>query len=297
MNNKQHTIKKPATVSGIGLHTGVVANLTFLPAKPYHGIKFQRVDLEGQPIIEADVDYVVDTARGTVLEKDGARVHTVEHTLAALVGLQIDNVLIQLDGPEPPIMDGSSMPFVEALEAAGFEEQNALRNYFEVPNSVFYADSKSNVEIAALPCDEYRVTCMVDYNSPVLGSQHASLTHLSQFKKEISSCRTFVFLHELEALYKQGLIKGGDVDNAIVIVDRLVEDNELDHLKELLGKEKVEVKEEGILNNVELRFKNEMARHKLLDVMGDLALVGRPIKAQIWRPVRRIRPMLLLPKS
>lgn len=281
MNVKQHTIKRPISISGVGLHTGVKVNMTFLPAGTNHGIKFQRVDLEGQPIVEADVDYVVDLSRGTTIEKNGARVNTVEHTLAALIGLQVDNVLIQLDGPETPIMDGSSQPFVEAIEEAGLEEQNALRNFFEVPHSIFYKDGDKNIEIAALPLDDYRVTVMVDYNSPVLGSQHASLTNINQFSKEIASCRTFCFLHELEMLQKQNLIKGGDLNNAIVVVDRIVQDNELDHLAKLFNKPKVEVKKEGILNNVELRYKNEPARHKLLDVIGDLALVGRPLKAQI----------------
>jgi UDP-3-O-[3-hydroxymyristoyl] N-acetylglucosamine deacetylase/3-hydroxyacyl-[acyl-carrier-protein] dehydratase len=281
MYSKQHTINQPVTVSGVGLHTGVNANMTFVPAEINHGIKFQRIDLEGQPIVEADVDYVVDLSRGTTLEKNGARINTVEHTLAALVGLQIDNILIQLDGPEPPIMDGSSMPFVEALQSVGLNEQNALRNFFEIPHSVFYQDPERNVEIAALPLDDYRVTVMVDYNSPVLGSQHASLTNIDQFTKEIASCRTFCFLHELEMLQKQNLIKGGDLNNAIVVVDRIVKEEELDNLAKLFNKPKVEVKKEGILNNVELRYPNEPARHKLLDVMGDLALVGRPIKAQI----------------
>lgn len=281
MNIKQHTIKKAVTVSGVGLHTGVQANMTFLPAKPNHGIKFQRTDLEGEPIVDADVDNVVDLSRGTTIEQHGARINTVEHTLAALVGLEIDNVLIQLDGPEPPIMDGSSKMFVDALLEAGAEEQNALRNFFEVPESIFYRDSSRDVEIAALPLDDYRVTVMVDYNSPVLGSQHASLTDIKQFKKEIASCRTFCFLHELEMLHKNNLIKGGDLNNAIVVVDRMIEDHELESLAALFNRPKVEVKKEGILNNVELRYKNEPARHKLLDVMGDLALVGRPIKAQI----------------
>lgn len=281
MNVYQHTIKEPVTVSGVGLHTGVKANMTFNPAKPNHGIKFQRTDLEGQPIVEADVDYVVDLSRGTTLEKEGARINTVEHTLAALVGLQIDNVLIQLDGPEPPIMDGSSRMFIEELEKVGVEEQNAQRNFFEVPESVFHQEGARNVEIAALPLDDYRVTVMVDYNSPVLGSQHASLNDISDFKEDISDSRTFCFLHEVEELYKNNLIKGGDLSNAIVVVDRKVEPNELDYLADLLGKPKVEAKEEGILNNVELRWKNEPARHKLLDVVGDLALVGRPLKAQI----------------
>lgn len=277
----QQTVKGPVTVSGKGLHTGVVSNLTFKPAKPNHGIKFQRIDLEGQPVVEADVDLVVDTSRGTTLEKNGARINTVEHTLAALVALEIDNALIEIDGPEPPIMDGSSRLFMDAILEAGIEEQNAQRNFFEIPESVFHVDKDKDIEIAALPLDDYRLTVMVDYNSTVLGSQHASLNNLSDFYQEISDARTFCFLHEVEMLHKQDLIKGGDLDNAIVIVDRKVEPGELDHLAELLDKPKIEVKEEGILNNVELRHKNEPARHKLLDVIGDLALVGKPIKAQI----------------
>jgi len=281
MHIKQHTIKKSVTLSGVGLHTGVEANMTFLPAKPNHGIKFQRIDLEGQPIVRADVDNVVDLSRGTTIEEGGARINTVEHTLAALVGLEIDNILIQLDGPEPPIMDGSSIKFVDILKEAGSEEQNALRNFCEVHESVFYRDAEREVEIAALPLDDYRVTVMIDYKSPVLGSQHASLTDIRQFEKEIASCRTFCFLHELEMLHKNNLIKGGDLNNAIVVVDRVVKDDELDSLAKLFNKPKVEVQKEGILNNIKLRYQNEPARHKLLDVMGDLALVGRPIKAQI----------------
>ena len=277
----QQTVKGPVTVSGKGLHTGVVSNLTFKPAKPNHGIKFQRIDLEGQPVVEADVDLVVDTSRGTTLEKNGARINTVEHALAALVALEIDNALIEIDGPEPPIMDGSSRLFMEAILEIGIEEQNAQRNFFEIPESVFHVDKDKDIEIAALPLDDYRLTVMVDYNSTVLGSQHASLNNLSDFYQEISDARTFCFLHEVEMLHKQDLIKGGDLDNAIVIVDRKLEPGELDHLAELLDKPKIEVKEEGILNNVELRHKNEPARHKLLDVIGDLALIGKPIKAQI----------------
>jgi len=281
MNIKQHTIKKSVTLSGVGLHTGVETNMTFLPAKPNHGIKFQRVDIEGHPTVDADVDFVVDLSRGTTIEQGEARVNTVEHTLAALVGMEIDNVLIQLDGPEPPIMDGSSAEFVKVLKEAGSEEQNAHRDFYEVTESIFYREPERNVEIAALPLDDYRVTVMVDYNSPVLGSQHASLTNINQFEKEIASCRTFCFLHELEMLYKNNLVRGGDLNNAIVIVDRVIKENELDYLAKLFNKPKVEVKKEGILNNVELRYQNEPARHKLLDVMGDLALAGKPIKAQI----------------
>src|ERR1043165_511062 len=281
LNYKQQTIRKSVTISGVGLHTGVLTSMTFVPAKPNHGIKFQRIDVAGAPIIDADCDNVVDVSRGTTIEQSGARVSTIEHTLAALVGLEIDNVLIQLDGPECPIMDGSSIQFIDALKEAGTEEQNALRDFFEVQDSIFYREAARNVEIAALPLDDYRVTVMVDYNSPVLGSQHASITSIQQFEKEIASCRTFCFLHELEMLYKNNLIRGGDLNNAIVIVDRIVKDDELDNIAKMLGKPKVAVKQEGILNNIELCYKNEPARHKLLDIVGDLALAGRPLKAQV----------------
>ncbi|GAB3908902.1 bifunctional UDP-3-O-[3-hydroxymyristoyl] N-acetylglucosamine deacetylase/3-hydroxyacyl-ACP dehydratase [Larkinella knui] len=282
MNTKQQTIQKAVSVSGVGLHTGVMATMTFLPAPAHHGYKFQRVDLPGQPIVDADVDNVVDLSRGTTLEQNGARIHTVEHALASLVGLQLDNILIQLDGPEPPIMDGSSIKFIEALQDAGIEEQNAYRNYFEINEYVHYKNSEKDIEIAALPLSDYRLTVMVDYNSRVITSQHAFLNDISQFSSQIAMCRTFVFLHELEMLYKQDLIKGGDLTNAIVIVDRDVREGELDYLADLLNKPKVSVnKKEGILNNIDLHYPNEMARHKLLDLVGDLALVGRPIKAQI----------------
>ncbi|MEH0157551.1 bifunctional UDP-3-O-[3-hydroxymyristoyl] N-acetylglucosamine deacetylase/3-hydroxyacyl-ACP dehydratase [Limibacter armeniacum] len=281
MYTKQHTIQKSVTVTGVGIHTGEQATMTFVPAPPNHGYKFQRVDLEGQPTVDADVDNVVDLSRGTTIEQDGAKIYTVEHTLAALVGLQIDNCLIQMTGPEPPIMDGSSIKFVEALMEAGLEEQPALRNFFEVPEGVFYKEEDRKVEIAALPLDDYRVTVMVDYNSPVLGSQHATLNDIEEFATEIASCRTFCFLHEVEMLRKANLIKGGNFSNAIVVVDQVISESELAELAKLFDLPSVEVKEEGILNNVELRFTNEPARHKLLDVIGDLALVGRPIKAQI----------------
>lgn len=281
LNIKQQTIRKQVTLSGVGLHTGVQTNVTFLPAKPGHGIKFQRVDLPGSPIIDADCDNVVDVSRGTTIEQSGARVSTIEHTLAATVGLEIDNLLIQLDGPECPIMDGSSKPFIDILKQGETEVQNALRDFYEVQDTIFYRDASRNVEIAALPLDDYRVTVMIDYNSPVLGSQHATLNDIRQFEKEIASCRTFCFLHELEMLWKNNLIKGGDLNNAIVIVDRVVQDNELANIAKMLNKPKVQVKEEGILNNVELHYKNEPARHKLLDIIGDLALAGRPLKAQV----------------
>lgn len=281
LNHKQQTIEKSVTLSGVGLHSGESATMTFLPAKPNHGVRFQRVDLPGSPIVDADCDNVVDVSRGTTIEQSGARVGTIEHVMAACAGLEIDNLLIQVDSGEAPIMDGSSIQFVEILKSAGKDQQNALRDFFEVRDSIFYKDLSRNVEIAALPLDDYRVTVMVDYNSPILGSQHASITSLDQFEKEIASCRTFCFLHELEMLYKNNLIRGGDINNAIVIVDRVVKEDELDALAKMLKKPKVEVKKEGILNNVELRYNNEPARHKLLDIIGDLSLAGRPIKAQI----------------
>ncbi len=278
---KQHTIKKPVSISGVGLHLGQECNLTFLPAPEHHGFKFQRTDLPGTPIIDADVDYVVDTSRGTTLEHHGCRINTVEHVLAALAGMELDNILIQLDGPEPPIADGSAKPFVDMLLEAEIVEQEADREYFVIPENVHYADVPKRVEMVAMPVDDYRLTVMVDYNSSVLGSQHASVTNIKEFEKEISSCRTFCFLHELEMLLANNLIKGGDLNNAIVIVDRKVEDDELDHLAALFNKPKVGVRKEGILNNLEMRFQNEPARHKLLDLIGDLALIGMPIKAQI----------------
>ncbi len=277
----QQTIRKPITLSGVGLHTGMAANITFKPARPNHGIKFQRTDLKDQPIIEADVDYVIDVNRGTTLEKDGARVQTIEHVLAALVGMEIDNILIQLDSQETPIMDGSAGPFVDAFLKVGIEEQNAQRNFYEIPESIFYQDKSLGVEIAALPLDDYRVTVMVDYSSKVLGSQHASLNKLEDFQNDIARSRTFCFLHEIEELYKNDLIKGGDLSNAVVVVDRKVKPEEVAKLSKLLNKPKIDFYGEGILNDEKLLYPNEPARHKLLDVLGDLALVGRPIKAQI----------------
>ncbi|MDB4161997.1 bifunctional UDP-3-O-[3-hydroxymyristoyl] N-acetylglucosamine deacetylase/3-hydroxyacyl-ACP dehydratase [Bacteroidia bacterium] len=280
MDKFQTTIKEAVTVSGVGLHTGNPVKLTFEPAPEDHGYVFQRVDLDGEPKVKADCDLVVDTSRGTTIEDNGARINTVEHVLAALAGLEIDNCLIKLNAPETPIMDGSSKPFVDMLLATGIETQKKEREYFEIPRRINYSDGEG-VEMMALPADDYRLTVMVDYNSPVLGSQHASIVNLSEFKDEISSCRTFCFLHELEMLVKHDLIKGGDLNNAIVIVDRVIEDDEMESLAKLFNKEKIEVKKEGILNNVELRFQNEPARHKLLDMVGDLALAGVPLKAQI----------------
>lgn len=282
MNAKQTTLKGPVTVVGVGLHTGAQVTMTFKPAAENHGYKFQRIDLDGSPIIDADVDLVTDTSRGTTITQNGASVSTIEHTLAALAGLEIDNVLIEINGPEAPIMDGSSMPFIEDIEKVGILQQEADREYFVIPNNLYYSEADRQVEMTAMPyIDDYRVTVMVDYNSPVLGSQHATLSSISEFKKEIASCRTFCFLHELEMLLKHNLIKGGDLNNAIVVVDKVVSDDELEHLAKLFNRKKIEVAREGILNNIELRYQNEPARHKLLDVVGDLALIGMPLKGHI----------------
>lgn len=277
----QQTIKESVSLSGIGLHSGEEAMITFVPARPNHGIKFQRTDLPNQPIIPAEVDYVVEVNRGTSLEKDGAQVQTVEHVLATMVGMEIDNILIQVSNVEIPIMDGSARHFVEAIHSVGLKEQNAQRNFFEIQESIFYQDKEQDVEIAALPLDDYRATVMVDYNSKILGSQHASLNTMNDFCTQIAKSRTFCFLHELEELHKHGLIKGGDLSNAIVVVDKKVKTADIEHLSALLGRPKVDHFDPGILNKEPLHYPNEPARHKLMDVLGDLALVGRPLKAQI----------------
>lgn len=284
MAEKQRTLKAAVKLQGVGLHTGEKVNLEICPAPENHGYKFQRIDLEGEPVIKADADLVVATDRGTTLEYKGARVYTTEHILAALYGCQVDNALIKLDGPEVPIMDGSSWLFVKAFEEIGYEEQAADREYFVLTENIPWEDPEKGIEFLAVPDSNYRITVMVDYKSPVLGTQHASMYNLSEFNTEIAACRTFVFLRELEFLAKNNLIKGGDLDNAIVLVDRDdVSKEELDRLAKLLGKEDLEISIEGIgvLNSTKLKFENEPARHKLLDIVGDLALVGKPIKAHI----------------
>ncbi|WP_127133194.1 bifunctional UDP-3-O-[3-hydroxymyristoyl] N-acetylglucosamine deacetylase/3-hydroxyacyl-ACP dehydratase [Pseudoflavitalea rhizosphaerae] len=279
--DKQHTLGSAISISGTGLHTGSKVDMTLKPANPGFGFQFQRVDLPGQPVIKADCDLVTDTSRGTTLEDNGAKVSTVEHILAALVGMGVDNCLIELNGPEIPIMDGSSAPFVEIIEKAGVLEQDAAKQWYFIDQNISHYDEKKRVEMTALPATEYKITTLIDFNSPVLGTQHAGLKHMGEFKSEISSCRTFVFLHELEMLLEHNLIKGGDINNAIVVVDKPVTEDEMERLAKAFGRKKMEVKSEGYLNNLELRFPNEPARHKLLDVVGDLALIGYPIKAHI----------------
>jgi len=297
MAEKQKTLAKPFKIEGKGLHTGVNVTMNFLPAPVNHGFKFKRVDLENEPVIDADVDLVIDTSRGTLLGINGARIGTIEHALAALTGMDLDNVLIEVDNEEAPIMDGSSRYFVEAIEKAGTVEQDADRNYFEIKEKIEIFDEVSGAHIIALPDDDYRLNVMISFKSRVLNNQYANLETISGFKDEIAYCRTFVFLHELEFLLKNNLIKGGDLNNAIVIIDKEVGQDELDRLADLFNHDHVEVKPQGILNNLELYFDNECARHKLLDVIGDLALCGKRIKGRIIASKPGHRPNTLFAQA
>lgn len=277
----QRTIKKPVSVSGTGLHTGQQGTLTFKPAPTDHGVVFCRVDKPGKPCIAAHVNNVVDTSRGTTIGLNGTRVYTIEHVMAALTGLGIDNVLIELDMEETPIRDGSSRYFVEALMQAGIEAQESEREYLVIDRELRIVQPDNGFWLSITPAEEFSVEVTIDYGTQVLNTQTAHMSSLTEFVSEIAPCRTFVFLHELEYLLGNNLIKGGDLSNAIVFVNRKVSQQELDRLAELFNKPKVKVKEEGILNNLELHFPNEPARHKLLDVVGDLSLVGRRIKGHV----------------
>ncbi|MDC7998270.1 bifunctional UDP-3-O-[3-hydroxymyristoyl] N-acetylglucosamine deacetylase/3-hydroxyacyl-ACP dehydratase [Gilvibacter sediminis] len=278
---KQRTIEKEVSLKGVGLHTGKDVTLTFKPAPENHGYAFVRADLEGTPTIEADANYVVNTQRGTNLEKLGVKIQTSEHVLAALVGMEVDNCIIELDASEPPIMDGSSKFFVEAIEKAGIKEQEALREEYVVKDVISYSDPETGSEIIVMPADEYQITTMVDFGTKILGTQNANLKHLSDFKDEISDSRTFSFLHEIETLLDHGLIKGGDLNNAIVYVDKELSAKTMDKLREAFGKDSISVKPNGILDNLTLHHPNEAARHKLLDVVGDLALIGTRIRGKV----------------
>jgi UDP-3-O-[3-hydroxymyristoyl] N-acetylglucosamine deacetylase/3-hydroxyacyl-[acyl-carrier-protein] dehydratase len=278
---KQTTINQAVSISGVGLHTGKPATLTFQPAPVDHGYRIQRIDLPDQPIINADVSRVVNTERSTTIQNGQASVSTIEHVLSALFGLGIDNVLLQIDGPEMPIMDGSAAPFVEILQATGIAEQEADREYFIIDEPLTYRDEVTGAELTAMPADDFQVVSMIDFNSALLGQQYAILLDIKQYATEIAPSRTFVFVHELETLFAHNLIKGGDLSNAIVIADKPVAQATLDELAEKMGRPKVEVNGEGILNTLDLHFQNEPARHKLLDVIGDVALLGAPIKGKI----------------
>jgi UDP-3-O-[3-hydroxymyristoyl] N-acetylglucosamine deacetylase/3-hydroxyacyl-[acyl-carrier-protein] dehydratase len=281
MSTKQKTIKREVSLSGVGLHTGKEVNITFKQAPENYGYAFTRTDLEGFPIIEAKAEYVVDTQRGTNLEKNGVKINTSEHVLAAIVGLGIDNICIELDSQEPPIMDGSSKFFVEALEKAGIQEQNAEVEEYVVKEVISYKDEGSGSEIIVMPADAYEVTAMVDFGTKVLGTQNAYLKNISDFKKEIAAARTFSFLHEIEMLLDNDLIKGGDLNNAIVYVDEPLSPESMEKLRAAFKKDIVKVKPNGILDNLTLHWPNEAARHKLLDVIGDLALVGTKIRGKV----------------
>ena len=278
---KQTTIGKKVSLTGVGLHTGMEVEINFLPAEINDGYKFRRIDLEGLPMINADANLVTNTQRGTCLEKNGVTIQTCEHVLAALVGLEIDNVIIELSTSEPPIMDGSSKYFIEALESAGVEELEAFRDVFVVKDVISYIDEETGSEITIIPSDEYQVTTMVDFGTKVLGTQNATLQHLSDFKKDISDSRTFSFLHELEMLLESGLIKGGDLNNAIVYVDKPLSEETMERLKKAFNKDSISVTSNGILDNLTLHYPNEAARHKLLDVVGDLALIGTRIQGKV----------------
>lgn len=278
---KQTTIAKEVSLTGVGLHTGKDVTLTFKPAPENSGYSFKRIDLEGNPIIEADASYVTNTQRGTCLEKNGVKIQTCEHVLAALVGLQVDNAILELNASEPPIMDGSSKYFIEAIESAGIVEQEQQREEYIVKEVISYTDDETGSEITIIPSEEYQVTTMVDFGTKVLGTQNATLQHLSDFKTEISDSRTFSFLHEIEMLLEHGLIKGGDLNNAIVYVDKELSSETMERLKVAFKKDDIKIKPNGILDNLTLHHPNEAARHKLLDVIGDLALIGTRIRGKV----------------
>jgi UDP-3-O-[3-hydroxymyristoyl] N-acetylglucosamine deacetylase/3-hydroxyacyl-[acyl-carrier-protein] dehydratase len=280
MSEKQRTIAKEVSLTGKGLHSGVDVIVNIKPAEPNTGYRFKRIDLDNQPIIRGLASNVTTTARGTTLEENGAHIMTIEHLCAAMFGLDIDNALVEVSGPEIPILNGSSKPFVEAIEPVGSVEQDAEREYYEIKEKVTYTD-ENGVDIAIYPDDHFSVDVHIDYNSKVLGPQFASLRNIAEFKDEIASCKTFVFLHELEFLAANNLIKGGDLDNALVIMDKTISQEELDRLADLFNKPHIKVRPEGILSNTELVFPNEPARHKLLDVVGDLALIGKRIKGKV----------------
>ena len=277
----QHTISKPVSLRGVGIHTGQEVNLTFKPTKENQGYVFCRVDLPEKPLIEANINFVVNTDRGTNLDKNGIKIRTSEHVLAALVGMEIDNILIELDAPEPPIMDGSSKYFVEALKKAGIKKQDAVREEYVVKEPISYYDEDSGSDITVIPSENYEVTAMVDFGTKILGTQNATMKNISQFNDEFSNARTFSFLHEIEMLLDNGLIKGGDLNNAIVYVDKELSDETMLKLKKAFNKEKLSVQSNGILDNLKLHYPNEAARHKLLDVIGDLALLGIRIKGKV----------------
>ena len=281
MSEKQRTLAREISLNGKGLHTGVNVTITFKPAPANHGYKFCRVDLSGKPVIDALAENVTDTSRGTTLVQNNASVSTIEHALAALHGLRVDNALIEMNAPEAPIMGGSAWAFVKAINEAGIVDLKEERNYFVVKQKLVFSDEEHGVDLIIYPDDHLSINVLIDYNSKILGNQYAILDSIDDFEEEICRSRTFVFFHELEPLFKMGLIKGGDLDNAIVILEKEVEQSEIDRIAKLFNRPGINTHTAGILNNTELRYPNEPARHKLLDIMGDLALVGHPIKGKV----------------
>lgn len=282
MSVKQNTIERETSISGKGLHTGIEVKLTFKPAPENFGFKFRRIDLNDQPVIDASISKVRGTSRGTVLKDGDVVIGTIEHVMAALIGSEIDNILIDINGPEAPILDGSAAPFVNALKEAGLVSQNAFREYFEIKKKIVYKNAETGTELIAYPDENFSIDALISYNSVVLGNQFASYnSSTDNFSKDIAPCRTFVFVRELEMLLKSNLVKGGELDNAIVIMDQAMPQNELDRIADLFNQKHIEVNEIGILNNLQLHFDNECARHKLLDLIGDVALIGKRIKGRI----------------
>ncbi|MDE6693177.1 MAG: bifunctional UDP-3-O-[3-hydroxymyristoyl] N-acetylglucosamine deacetylase/3-hydroxyacyl-ACP dehydratase, partial [Muribaculaceae bacterium] len=277
---KQQTLKDSFSVKGKVLHTGLEIEATFCPAPENHGYKLQRTDLPDEPTIDAVAENVVESNRGTVVSQDNVSVSTIEHAMAALYALGIDNCLIKVSAPELPILDGSSKIYVEKIEEVGIEEQNADKEYYVVKHKLEF-EGENGSKIMVLPDDEFSVEVKINFDSPVLQNQYASMEHVSEFPKEIASSRTFVFVREIEQLLNANLIKGGDLDNAIVIYDSPLSQEQLDHIADLVGVPHKEVNEYGIISNFELTSTNEPARHKLLDVIGDLALIGRPLKGKV----------------
>lgn len=280
MSDKQKTLAAPISFTGKGLHTGLNVTMTVNPAEVNSGIRFRRVDLEGQPEIEALAEYVADTSRGTTIERQDVRVSTIEHIMAALWAYGVDNAVIDIDAPETPILDGSALEYSAAIKKAGVTDQDADREYYDIIEKTAFTNIEKGIEIAAYPDDEFSINVNIDFNSKILGNQYARLDSLSDFGEEIAPCRTFVFLHEIEPLIQHNLIKGGDLDNAIVIVENPVPDEEFSRLADLFNKKNVKITN-GYLNNLKLRFPNEPARHKLLDMVGDLALIGRRIRGRV----------------
>ncbi len=282
MLQNQRTIAGEISLSGIGLHRGCQSTLTFRPADINSGIRFVRTDLPERPVIPADIEHVVDILRGTTLGIGKVRLYTVEHVLAAIYGLEIDNIIVEVDAEEPPVLDGSAQPFVQALKKVDFVEQSSPKDYLVIEETLAYSDPEKHIDIVVMPAEDFRITFMVDYRNPALGTQYTSMYHLGEFATEFAAARTFCFLSEVETLWQHGLARGGNLDNALVIIDRELSADEQRMIKDKFGlRTEIEPSRNGVLNNQPLRFYNEPVRHKVVDLIGDLSLIGAPLKAHI----------------